>query len=167
MAPITVTPTDDTPSTEAPKTEQTPADSTPATPALSPDSAPAGEPSSEPTTPPIPPPSSPSPAADASPDASASAATPSTSTSLPDGSPLPTIGRIVHYLFPGLPGGVTLNGGEIRPATVVRVWGGPSAMVNLLVMHDPSDNAPHTSWATSVRWSSEGEPNTWSWPPRV
>jgi hypothetical protein len=84
----------------------------------------------------------------------------------------PTIGRVVHYkmaasdvasiiakrLKDGTSGN-TPGVGELYPATVVRVWGGSAA--NLQVHLD----GPDTHWATS-RTEGEAE-GQWIWPPRV
>lgn len=86
----------------------------------------------------------------------------------------PTLGRIVHYTFPD---------GEVRPAVVVRDWGG--GCVNLQVFLDGDNDArkERPSWATSVAPSDAvptgegeaappGEPGTasqagrWNWPAR-
>jgi hypothetical protein len=88
----------------------------------------------------------------------------------------PSIGRIVHY---------TLPNGEIRPATIVRVWNTETGGVNLQV-HLDGTNDQHsdvearyksqvtaeeaqrgTAWRTSVLPASEPTPWRWHWPPHV
>jgi hypothetical protein len=96
----------------------------------------------------------------------------------PEASVQPTIGRIVHYTLSEQDAaiinrrragraardridvatlGSRVEGGDVLPATVVRVW--PTSC-NLQVTLDGSD----AYWATS---RSEGDrPGAWSWPPR-
>lgn len=84
----------------------------------------------------------------------------------------PTIGRIVHYTLSAGDvavieesrtlrpvGGNGVAEGDIFPAVVVRVNGGAS--VNLKVLLDGYDEY----WATSRTESTV--PGTWAWPPRV
>jgi hypothetical protein len=88
--------------------------------------------------------------------------------------PAPSIGRIVHYRLSeydaeaingvrndpnGHDRGNTAAAGQVFPADVVRVFGGPA--VNLQVKLDGTD----TYWATS-RTPGDGE-GEWFWPPRV
>lgn len=89
---------------------------------------------------------------------------------------LPTIGRIVHYRVGG-----TDETPELRPATIVQVWG--ETCVNLQVVLDGHNDSRHTypsapectlfsaaecergsSWKTSAcRGDRVGE---WRWPTR-
>lgn len=83
----------------------------------------------------------------------------------------PTIGRMVHYkmsahdvasisakrLKDGTSGNTPATG-ELYPATIVRVWNGDHAGVNLQVHLD----GPDAHWATSRNeGESEGQ---WIWP---
>lgn len=95
-----------------------------------------------------------------------------------DRSPVPSIGRIVHYTLTdadaksieqrrqsmrekGYHMGNDAHEGQVYPAMVVAAWGTtPDSCVNLQVILDGYD----TFWATS-RSRGEG-PGTWSWPPR-
>lgn len=68
----------------------------------------------------------------------------------------PSIGRIVIYRYPE---GVLVNGVNVCPAMIVRVWS--DTMVNLKLIED----GELVVWRTSV--SAGTEANTWSWPERV
>lgn len=73
----------------------------------------------------------------------------------------PTIGRIVHFIVPGLKG----KDAE-RPAIIVRVWS--ETCVNLHVFADGAND--HESaladggWKTSVCLDDKKNPGTWHWP---
>lgn len=84
----------------------------------------------------------------------------------------PTVGRQVHYVF---------ENGEVRPATVVRVWGPET--VNLQVLLDGANDrglgGTDLVWKTSVVYDEGGTSllgvdgplqyrgNSWHWPPRA
>lgn len=75
-----------------------------------------------------------------------------------------TVGRIVHYALDS-----GRNAGHIRPAIVVREWGGDHPSVQLQVFTDDSnDEMPGVLWKTSVLESESGESEfgRWHWPKR-
>lgn len=83
--------------------------------------------------------------------------------------PRPSVGRTVHYILPFGP-----NQGEVRPATIVRVWN--DDIVNLAVFIDGSNDYPARKyddppvvWETSVMFDGSQDPQarTWHWPPYV
>lgn len=73
-------------------------------------------------------------------------------------SPLPTIGRTVHFQTHG-----TL-GGEHPSQTVAAIVTGihPAAAADLFVIYPNG-----TSHKEMVPWASEPTPGHWNWPPRV
>lgn len=80
-------------------------------------------------------------------------------------SPPPSIGRIVHYVYPD---------GTHRPAIVVDVLDDVEVdMVQLQVFNDAdaegrhNDGRPAVDWQTSIRFDPEGEAGTWHYPERV
>jgi hypothetical protein len=80
-----------------------------------------------------------------------------------------SVGRIVHFTLQD--GG---SPGEVRPAIVVRTWGGAHPSVQLQVFTDSNpegthnDALPQVMWKTSVAESESGEPEPgrWHWPKR-
>lgn len=97
----------------------------------------------------------------------------------------PSVGRIVHYVSFGTPGGE--YGKECRAAVVTEVQGDPQASVGLCVLnptgqffnravpHDsgvcqtlPHQDATHTALGDPVLCSSRCyEGGTWHWPERA
>lgn len=92
---------------------------------------------------------------------------------------LPSVGRTVHYVLPDGP-----SAGEVRPATVVRVWGDPPTApypIQLAVLVDGANDYPRLQfedaagsrqvvpviWKTSVVYDEGGRQGTWHWPARV
>lgn len=76
----------------------------------------------------------------------------------------PTVGRIVHYTLPAGRGE-----GQVRPAIVVRIWGGDHPSIQLQVFTDSdNDGLPPIVWKTSVTESNTGESELgrWHWPKR-
>lgn len=80
----------------------------------------------------------------------------------------PSIGRVVHYTFP-TEYGPERSRGQIRPATIVRVWDENTGCSQLQVLVDNTNDGFETGlhWATSVLFDADGKPGTWRWPPRV
>jgi len=89
-----------------------------------------------------------------------------------------TIGRIVWFVFDQSSAddvarqrqtvisghqetGNTVMVGDIYPAMIVRIFGGTT--INVKVMLDGTD----TYWATSVPYSDAKGPRTWHWPDRA
>ena len=89
-----------------------------------------------------------------------------------------TIGRVVYFVFDQssadqvqagrnlFTSGLQETGnmvmvGDIYPAIIVRMFGGTS--VNLKVMLDGTD----TYWATSVPYDAAHGPRSWHWPDRA
>lgn len=71
--------------------------------------------------------------------------------------PIPTIGRVVHYVQPNGP-----HAGEIRPAIITRVL--PDDQVNLQVMLDGPNDQGCTPWVGTVKHDQDGKAkNTWHW----
>lgn len=75
-----------------------------------------------------------------------------------------TIGRIVHYVFPG-------PFGDECPATVVGVW--QDGLVNLQLFPDSDNEGKNNQrvrledrWRTSIKFSENKGPHTWHWPER-
>ncbi|WP_280188888.1 MULTISPECIES: hypothetical protein [Nocardia] len=73
-------------------------------------------------------------------------------------SPLPTIGRTVHFQTHGTPGG------EHSSQTVAAIVTGthPAAAADLFVVYPNG-----TSHKRMVPWAAEPTPGHWNWPPRV
>jgi hypothetical protein len=85
--------------------------------------------------------------------------------------PVPSVGRIVHYVLPLHSSLRPDKIGDHRPAMVVRVWGevDPDTTIQLSVFLDgKNDMEGYTGqnhWATSVRHDEVNkEPGTWHWP---
>jgi hypothetical protein len=85
--------------------------------------------------------------------------------------PVPSIGRVVHYVLPQRAELRHHIVGELRPATIIKVWGAddPDAAIQLAVFLDGQNDKEGWSgeflWATSVRHDEVNkEPGTWHWP---
>jgi hypothetical protein len=90
-----------------------------------------------------------------------------------------TVGRTVLYTYQeaDLPPGYKHCAGEVRPATVVRVWpdeyphsdGSVEPGYNLQVLTDRGNDGftEGTLWKTSVRLAATSTPGACHWPPRV
>lgn len=90
-----------------------------------------------------------------------------------------TVGRTVLYTYQeaDLPPGYKHRAGEVRPATVVRVWpdeyphsdGSVEPGYNLQVLTDRDNDglAEGTLWKTSVRLAATPTPGACHWPLRV
>jgi hypothetical protein len=84
--------------------------------------------------------------------------------------PVPSVGRVVHYVLPQKSDLRPSSIGEHRPAMVIRVWGenDPDAAVQLSVLldgrNDKEDYTGEIMWVTSVRHDEVNkEPGTWHW----
>jgi hypothetical protein len=73
----------------------------------------------------------------------------------------PTVGRIVHYVAYGTPGG-EYKPGQARAAIITEVHG--DQCVNLCVL-----NPTGMFFNTSINFDGTEEPKggTWHWPPRI
>jgi hypothetical protein len=88
--------------------------------------------------------------------------------------PVPSVGRIVHYVLPQKSDLRPSSIGEHRPAQVIRVWGenDPDAAIQLSVFLDGRNDKEEFDgtnlWVTSVRHDElNKEPGTWHWPEYV
>ena len=77
------------------------------------------------------------------------------------------VGRMVHYVLEDGP-----SKGQVRPATVVRIWeGSAGGCCQLQVLTDGHNDgeqyAGGIAWKTSRLYDADGKPGTWHWPPRV
>lgn len=70
-----------------------------------------------------------------------------------------SVGRVVHYMRFGSPGGE--HKPEISPAVVVKVNDEESQECQLFVMN------PNGVYFNPTPFSEEPKPGHWSWPPRV
>lgn len=80
--------------------------------------------------------------------------------------PVPTVGRIVHYVLPS--DEHCRNIGQHRPAVIVKVWSAGS--VNLQVFTDGTNDYPFDHgmmWRTSVPHSEQAELGSWHWPEKA
>lgn len=76
-----------------------------------------------------------------------------------DRTPMPAVGRIVHYVSYGTPGGE--YGQECRAATITQVWPDNST-VGLAVM-----NPTGMFFNPEIRYDGSHKGGTWHWPERV
>lgn len=58
--------------------------------------------------------------------------------------------------------GNRVSAGDVFPALIVRVWGGPANNVNLRVTLDGTDDF----WATTIAEGAPEDAGRWVWPPR-
>jgi hypothetical protein len=80
---------------------------------------------------------------------------------------MPTIGRIVHL---HLPAPDQVNGADIAPAIVTRVWSRSDGLMPLINVKAFMDTPNVVNWYGSVPYREQAGENyygaTWSWPPR-
>ena len=86
----------------------------------------------------------------------------------------PSIGRVVHYVSFGTPGGE--YGSHCRAAVVTEVQGDPRASVGLCVLNPtgqffnravPYDEGPAEDSGTGLCGGNAYDGGTWHWPARV
>lgn len=73
----------------------------------------------------------------------------------------PSVGRIVHYVAYGTPGG-EFPTGVCRAAVITAVENAEEEIVSLCVM-----NPTGLFFNQGLKYSSENLPGTWHWPERV
>jgi hypothetical protein len=103
---------------------------------------------------------------------------------MPDSMPTPSVGRTVHYVSYGTPGGEYTS--ECRAATITEVSTDPAApdVVGLAVLNPlgmffhpiAAGGCPHDETITTVGWTHDDDtptrrrlghrPGTWHWPER-
>ena len=76
----------------------------------------------------------------------------------------PSVGRIVLYTPPDESGPASVKS-QSYPAVITHVWS--DWTVNLHVIQDGSFPLNTTVIPTSVSYSRDQAPNSWTWPPRV